>query len=50
MHEHHAVHELDIMFLASGDDFGSILGVATNRLLAENMLSRFGRADDPFLA
>ena len=50
VHEHDAIHELDVMFLTRGDDFGDVSGSAADGFFNEDMLAGLRGADDPFFA
>jgi len=50
VHEHDAVHELDVVRLASAGHFGQIGRVERAWLFAEDVLSGLSGADDPLLA
>ena len=50
MHEHHAVHELDTVAAAGGEDLLYVAGGGCDRLFGQYMLSSLGSTDQPRLA
>ena len=49
MHEHHAIHELDLVPPASSEHVLEISSGESAGLFADHMFARLGRRQDPFL-